>query len=1135
VSASPTRPEAGLADLFHRRPRLLFLVVSLILVAGASAFAVLPRAEDPSLKGRVARVLTRLPGGSPERVEALVTEKIERELREVPEIRLLRSESRREVSFVTIELEDTVDAPAEVWAVVRKELEDAERQLPPDASEPDFEPLEIRAFTLLVSLTWTGSGPPPRGPMRRLAEGLRDHLRRVPGTEDVELAGAVGEEIQVEVSPTTLSALGLSASDVASAVAGRDAKVGAGRVEGASELQLEVGTLETEESLASVSLRAGQGGRLVRLGDVSRIRRGVLDPADELAVVGGRPGIVLALRMRDGERVDRWSASAKASLAAYRETLPSGVALETVFDQSGYTEERLRSLFENLGFGIALVMVVLLVIMGWRSALLVGLALPLCSLCVFAGMRILEVPLHQMSVTGLIIALGLLIDNAIVVVDEVEGRLEAGAEAPAAIAGAVRHLAVPLLSSTLTTALAFMPMVLMPGPAGEFVGAIGLSVILALVSSLFLALTVIPALRGFLEGARLGEGPVWWRVGLRIPRLSLIYESVLAGLLRRPLLGIVLVSIPALIGFGVAGRLDEQFFPPSDRDMVQVELRLPIQSSLETTSAVTSRARAVLRAHAGVREVHWWLGKTAPKFYYNMLAGQTGSAFYAQGLVQLESSKETAAVTRDLQAALNREVPEAQCVVKLLEQGPPFEAPIELHLSGPDLDVLRAKGEEARRILAGVPDVVVARTSQVGGQPQLRYEIDEGEAERIGLSRRAIARELEASLRGIRAGSLLEETEEVPIRVRVTHAARSARSGIESMGVFAPGRGPGDYRRAAPVMALGRLELVPQSARITRRMGERSNSVQGFVRAGVLPSRALTRFQAALQAEGFTLPPGYRMTLGGESGERDRAVRNLLASAGVLLVLMVATLVLSFDSFRLAGIVGVVGGLSVGLALCALYVSQTPFGFMAIVGAMGLVGVAINDAIVVLAALRDDARAMTGDPEAIHAVVVHATRHVVATTLTTVAGFVPLLLTGGTFWRPLAVSIAGGVAGATLLALTLVPALFLLVRRRACALQSVSSAGELGGRTRPAAQRGRHLLGAWRRRAPRPRAPSPLRRNARALGSRFQRADRGWRERAQPVAFAEGPERRPRGSRRVGARRGSADADRRGGRRRGGL
>lgn len=1025
--SSPARA----AGLFYRQPRLLFLVLSLVVVAGLSALSVLPRAEDPSLKGRVARILTRLPGGTPERVEALVTEKIERELRDVAEIRLLRSESRREISLITIELDDRVSDPPRVWAEVREELKDAEQLLPPEASEPDFDALEIRAFTLIAALVWEGEGEAPRGPLRRLAETLRDRLRDVPGTEEVELAGAVPEEVSVELSPTTLSALGLGIDDVARAVAQRDAKVGAGRVEGSDELQLEVAELGDLAQLAQVSLRAGVDGRLVRLGDVAEIQRGVREPADELAYIGGRVALVLSVRMRDGERVDRWSVSARAALEAFTEGLPRGVRLETVFDQSVYTELRLSSLVWNLVVGVALVMGVLLWVMGWRSALLVGLALPLASLMVLSGMRALGVPLHQMSVTGLIIALGLLIDNAIVVVDEVELRLAEGLEPGPAIASAVRHLSVPLLSSTLTTALAFMPMVLMPGPAGEFVGAIGISVILALFSSLLLALTVIPALRGFLE--RQGQASPartgWWRVGVRSPRASELYRRALRGFFARPLLGALLVAIPAGLGFAAAAGLDEQFFPPSDRDQLQVELRLPSQSSLTRTSQVAARARALLKEHPAVAEVHWFVGQTAPKFYYNMLPGQNGSAFFAQGMIQLRSADDTQRVARELQDRLDAELPSAQCVVKLLEQGPPFEAPIELHLSGPDLSELRRLGDEVRRILIGVPDVVVARASVLDGQPRLSYAIDEGEARGMGLTRRGVADQLDASLAGRLAGSLVEETEEVSIRVRVSDAARSQRTGVESMGIFAPGAGAEAYRRAAPVMALGELALEPQLARITRRQGARTNTVQGFVRAGVLPSRALSAFRAALAREDFRLPPGYRMSFGGESGERDRAVRNLLASAGVLLVLMIATLVLSFDSFRQAGIVAAVGGLSIGLALFALWATSTPFGFMAIVGAMGLVGVAINDAIVVIAALREDAGALAGEVEPTIEVVSRATRHVIATTLTTVAGFIPLLLTGGAFWRPLAVSIAGGVAGATILALTFVPAVFLLLRR----------------------------------------------------------------------------------------------------------
>lgn len=1039
---------SGASNLLYRRPRLLVLVLSLVIVAGVSALSVLPRAEDPSLRGRVARILTRLPGGTPERVEGLVTEKIEGEMRDVAQIRLLRSESRREISLITLELEDRVDDPPRVWAEVREALKDAEQLLPPEASEPDFDPLEIRAFTLIAGLVWEGEAEPPRGPLRRLAEALRDRLRDVPGTEEVELAGAVPEEVSVELSPTTLSALGLGIPDVARSIAQRDAKVAAGLIEGGDELQLEVPELSELAELARVPIRAGFDGRLVRLGDVAHIQRGVREPAEELAWLGGRPALVLAVRMRDGERVDRWSNAARAALAEFARELPAEVRLETVFDQSTYTELRLSSLVWNLLSGVALVMGVLLWIMGWRSALLVGLALPLASLMVLSGMRALSIPLHQMSVTGLIIALGLLIDNAIVVVDEVEQHLAAGRRPAAAIAAAVQHLAVPLLSSTLTTALAFMPMVLMPGPAGEFVGAIGLSVILALLSSLALALSVIPALRGFLQPAESTspvlratggrEGSRWWQSGFESPRLSALYRRGLAALFARPLLGALLVALPATLGFLAALGLEEQFFPPSDRDQLQVELRLPSQSSLTRTSALAARARTLLRAHPAVAEVHWFVGQTAPKFYYNMLPGQNGSAFFAQGLIQLKSSEDTERVVRELQAELDAELRAAQCVVKLLEQGPPFEAPIELHLAGPDLAELRRLGDEARRILISLPDVVVARASLLDGQPHLRYEVDEPEARAVGLTRRAVAEQLDASLAGVRAGSLVEETEEVPIRVRVSHSARSQRTGVESLGIFAPGLGAEPYRRASPVMALGRLELTPQLARITRRNGARTNSIQGFVRAGVLPSRALSAYRAALTREGFALPPGYRMSFGGESGERDRAVRNLLASAGVLLVLMVATLVLSFDSFRQAAIVAAVGVLSVGLALSALWVTATPFGFMAIVGAMGLVGVAINDAIVVLAALREDPGALAGELEPTLEVVHRATRHVIATTLTTVAGFIPLLLAGGAFWRPLAISIAGGVAGATVLALTFVPAVFLALQRRVCRLSSPS-------------------------------------------------------------------------------------------------
>jgi multidrug efflux pump subunit AcrB len=643
-------------------------------------------------------------------------------------------------------------------------------------------------------------------------------------------------------------------------------------------------------------------------------------------------------------------------------------------------------------------------------------------------MRTLEIPIHQMSVTGLIIALGLLIDNAIVMVDEVRERL-GHADPATAVAQSVRHLAVPLLGSTLTTVLAFMPIVLLPGPAGEFVGTIAVSVILALVSSLFLALTVMPSLAAFFGlGQQAGpEGKArFWQQGVSHPSATRAYRSALDVVLGRPLLGIALPIVIPLAGFWAGSQLDEQFFPPADRDQFQIELRLPVQTPMSKTREAVLLARSVLHEHPEVTAVHWFLGKSGPKFYYNQMAGKDGSPFYAQALVQLHSPEGAAALQRAVQVELDRAIPAAQVIVKAFEQGPPFDAPVELHILGPDLRRLRELGDQARAILASVTNVTHTRSTIVEGQPKLFFDVDEEAAQRAGLTSVEVASQLQEGLLGAVGGSLLEGEEELPIRVRIK-GGHQTLGAVESLGFKAPSSPQTGFRSSIPLTALGDLKLRPQLASITRRDGERSNTIQGFLVAGVLPATALADFRAGLDAANFTLPQGYRYEFGGESSKRNEAVGNLMASVGLLLVLIAGTLILSFNSFRQAAIIGVVGFLSAGLSLAALYVFGYPFGFTAIVGTMGLIGVAINDAIVVLAAIREDPKASQGDPAAIREVVVRSTRHVVATTLTTIAGFVPLLLAGGDFWGPLATAIAGGVAGATLLALCFVPASFLLL------------------------------------------------------------------------------------------------------------
>jgi multidrug efflux pump subunit AcrB len=647
-------------------------------------------------------------------------------------------------------------------------------------------------------------------------------------------------------------------------------------------------------------------------------------------------------------------------------------------------------------------------------------------------MQLLGVPIHQMSVTGLIIALGMLIDNAIIVVDDVRRRLGQGSPPARAVAASVRYLLVPLLGSTLTTVLAFMPLVLMPGGAGEFVGSIGISVILALFSALFVALTLIAALTGHTHGAAdVGQEAAWWRAGYAHPWLTRAYRWTLAQVFARPVLGVVLALILPLVGFLKSAELQEQFFPPADRDQFQIQVRLPSQASLKHTQASILEMRDVLRQHPEVEHEHWFVGGNAPKFYYNMLSGQDDAAFFAQAMVQLRSAKDATRMIRTLQNELDQRFPAAQVIVKQLEQGPPFDAPIEMRLFGPDLDRLRQLGEQVRVALAHVSDVIHTQATLTDGRPQLWFQLDAEEARLPGLDNVGVAEQLQSTLEGVTGGSMIEATEDLPVRVRLAQARRSELTEVASLD-FLPLTADGRANtngNGIPAMAVGKLALVPELASITRRDGERVNTVQGFITAGVLPSAVLSQLQERLHAKGFELPPGYRFEIGGESGERDTAVGNLFASVGVLLILMAATLVLSFNSFRMAAIIAVVAGLSAGLALASLWVFGYPFGFMAIVGSMGLVGVAVNDAIVVLAALREHAQARLGNPEATQEVVLHATRHVLSTSITTIAGFIPLLLAGGGFWPPLVIAIAGGVAGATLLGLYFVPSAYLLCTR----------------------------------------------------------------------------------------------------------
>ncbi len=1029
-----TNAEGGFATLFYRNRHLLVLFILVALVAGMSAIRSLPRLEDPVITNRHPQILTIYPGATAERVEAQVTEKIERQLKEIPEIKHLETTSQAGVSVVAIELEDAVSADTNkaIFSEIRDRLADAAAEFPQGVLPPDFDDKRNAvAYTLIVSLSWEDGREEALGVLQRQAEVLADYLRGVPGTELVRLFGEPEEEITVTVDDAELSALGLTVRDLSTALERADAKVPSGIVRGENaSLLVEVqGELDSVRRVAEVPVLQTASGRQVSIGDLGEVKRGFREPPTEIALDEGHRSILVAARVRDDRRVDLWTTEAKAAVEQFRQTLGSGIHTKLVFEQNQYTSERLTQLANNLFLGAIVVFLVVFFTMGWKSSLIVGTALPLTAAMTLFVVATTGGKLHQMSIFGMIIALGLLIDNAIVITDEVRKHLREGLSGAESVKAALHHLFLPLLSSTLTTMLAFMPILLLPGNAGDFVSSIGESVVVALACSFLVSMTVIASLAGLFgrQPAQLSRWFGWLSTGIGGGPLGNLFGALVRFSVRVPVLGVLLAMAIPILGFGLASTLGSQFFPRTDRNMFQVEVWLPTESSIENTRSVAARIESILRERPEVEEVEWLIGGSYPSVYYNLIVNKDNSPFYSQAIVTASSFQAVSEMIGGLQQQLDEELPLAQTVVKKFAQGPPADADVEIRLQGPSIATLQDLGEQVRVHLAEHPEILQTRVTMPRGEPKLFVKVDENEARMAGMTLQEVATQLQGAMEGYQGGSVLEGIENLPVRIRYASSRRDELADIASMRLVS-NESRGDW---LPLTALGEVELRPESGGIARRDGVRTNTVLGYAQSGSLPIEIATDVLNKLEASAFQLPDGYTLELGGESENQAEAIGNLTLFLPILIVCTVAVLILTFKSVRMAVILLLVAPLSVGFGLLATWFSQFPMSFNTIIGSLGLMGLAFNSSIVVLAAIRAHVAAREGDPEAIVQQALGSSRHLISTTLTTMGSFLPLLIfIGGEFWPPLAIVLAGGVGGSTLLALTFTPAAYRLFMGR---------------------------------------------------------------------------------------------------------
>ncbi|PMM52008.1 efflux RND transporter permease subunit [Vibrio splendidus] len=1005
--------------------RLLILMTALLMVSGISAFMTLPRAEDPVIINRYANITTSFPGASAERVETLVTEVIENKLRELSEVKLVSSTSRPGVSIVTLELNDTITEPEPVWSQARDKLSDIESILPAGSHSPDLDSDHTYAFTTITALTWSGAGEPDRLTLGRYAKELAKRLRTLSGTEFVDEYGMPQEEIQISLRTADAAALGRSSANIAESLEGADAKNSAGELVSAySRFGLEIKSeLDSIERIKQVPIATDSKGHIIRMEDIASVKRGEKTPQDQIAIIDGEPGVIVAARMHPDLRVDSWTSRANALISKFEQELPSNVKVTVLFNQQGYTETRLDDLGKSLMIGFVLILIVLFVTLGVRAAILVAISLPLTSLLTLSIMKMTGVPINQMSVTGLIVALGIMVDNAVVMVDTIQAYRLKGQQRAEATMNALKHLWVPLLGSTLTTVLAFAPIILMPGASGEFVGGIAITVSFSLIGSYIISHTLIAGLATKLLPEQLSDVDKkgqhhWYMTGLRIPALTRWFSSSVRFGVTHPIITIALVLLVPFTGYWSMSQLTEQFFPPSDRDMFEIQVYMPPQASVYATKNTSEKIDDIIHRYPEVERIDWLVGANFPSFYYNLQARQNNAPYFSQAMVKTENFDQANALIPELQKVLDEEVPQAQILVRKLNQGPPFTAPVELRVYGENLDTLKAIGEDVRLILAGVPHVTHTRETLQPGTPKVWLKVDEDTAKLNGISLNQFAGMLQTTLTGRESGSVIEGSESVPIRVRVADEAREDLSHLSNIRLPISSD---VYSTGINVSTLAELELTTSRGAITRRNGQRVNTIEGYIEAGVLPQTVLNEFQKRL--ESYEIPSGYTVGFGGESAERDNSVNSLISNVAVVVVVM------SFNSFRMSSIIFMVAGLAGGLGLLSVWIFGYPFGFTVIIAMLGIAGLAINAAIVILTELKLDEQASSGNVDAVVEAVMSCTRHISSTTITTVGGFMPLIIAGGGFWPPFAVAIVGGTVLTTLISFYFVPVVYHLMTR----------------------------------------------------------------------------------------------------------
>ena len=1020
--------------------RVTILMVVVITILGLIAYTQLSRDAMPPFTIRVCQIVTHFPGASPERVEKLVTDKIEKVVQEIPELKTVTSESRTGLSIVKVELNPDVhkDELQAVWDRIRRKIEDIRAELPESIFGPDVKDDAV-GVTYGIQLGLTSDGF-SYSEMRSYAEKVRDDLIKLKDAARVEIGGAQEERMFIEFDNARLAQYGISANRIANAISTTNIVFPGGEISLDDErIVLEpTGNYENVEDLKRTLIPINPTQK-IRLGDITDIRSGYETPPTSIIKVNGDRGLTIAVNLKEGGNLTRLGETIDERINFYNATFPVGISIERIASQDQYVNGRVNDFVSNVIQSVIIVLLVMLLFLGLRTGMVVASLIPMTMVLTLLIMDILNVGINQVTLASLIVALGMLVDNSIVVSESIMVKTEKGMASKDAAISTAKELMVPLLVSTLTTSAAFLPFFLAQNNMGEMMGNIFIVVTIALLSSWILAFSFVAMLSvSFIKikKAKAADSKEEEAESLGFfEKINAEYRKVLVWALGKPRAFILIVIVMFIGSLGLFTKLPFIFMPDSDRNLVIVDVNLPLGVKIEETERVVGTISDFINDSLlvqaeetgngrGVQNFTAFIGKGPNSYDLGYQQRQPNSG-YAHMLVNTTSFEANATVIEALDRHTFEHFPEAEISVGPMAGAGGAKYDVSVRVSGDDPDKLLRISEEIKRKMSEISGVKNINDDWGLKIKKVVVDINQDRAGQAGVTNQDIAVSLRTALVGLDIGDFRDLDGNTPIILQSEAGADLDVHRLESVPVFSQLTG-----KNVPMGQVANIDIEWQLAKIMRKDILRTITVNCDARPGTTASEITGQLTPTLDQLLEEWGPGYSYSLGGESEKSAEALGAVAANLPIAAFLILLLLTMQFNSFRKTFIVLAAIPLGIIGVILGLFIFRSYFGFMAFLGMISLSGIVVNDVVVLLEKIETAITDLGKRPyDAIIYGCQQKLRPVLLTTFTTVFGLIPLYIGGGLMWEPMAIAIMVGLLFATVITLLFVPVLYRVLFR----------------------------------------------------------------------------------------------------------